>query len=207
VADSFFARREILSVFNAGRGDAPYLKLDVVSKPVWEQGFQRNALLKSLNHGFPKQLNGQLLIQISPEVETARVYALLLRAMESEWEQTNTSHEVSRQLMFSSGLLPRNVHVPEWIGFGMGSFFESPLQSPWQSTAAPNAYWLPRFKEYQSAGKYESSEQSTLIKVVTDAYFRGKAPLGDKATTAQRAGRPAPLLQGTLAHAARRRAG
>jgi hypothetical protein len=183
VADSFFARRETLSVFNVGRGDNPYVMLDLTTKPLWERGFDRKLLLKT-KRGYPKLLNDRP-VQL-PQIDAARTYALLLKAMEHEWEQTNTSHEVSRQQLFSSGLLPRKVNVPEWIGFGMGSFFETPLQSPWAASAAPSAYWLPRFTEYEKAGKYESSPRDTLVKLVKDGYFRGQPPLGDKATAKQR---------------------
>ena len=43
------------------------------------------------------------------------------------------------QRSLASGLLPRNVAVPEWLLFGMGSFFETPLQSPWAGIGAPSA--------------------------------------------------------------------
>ncbi len=116
---------------------------------------------------------------------------LLLKALENEWDQTNTTHETSRQLLFASGLLPRNVNVPEWILFGMGSFFETPLQSPWASTCVPSPYWMPRFKDYVKAKKYESSERDTMIKLITDEYFRpkleGSATPQEKASEERRA--------------------
>jgi hypothetical protein len=92
------------------------------------------------------------------------------------------SHEASRQLSFASGLLPSKVNVPEWLQFGMGSFFETPLQSPWPTVGAPNPYWLPRFKEFNSGKnaklKYESSPYRTLVKVITDGYFREGVAVG-----------------------------
>ena len=64
-------------------------------------------------------------------------------------------------MLFASKLLPRNVHAPEWVQFGMGSFFETPLQSPWASIGAANPYWLPRFKELRKNKKYETSHART----------------------------------------------
>jgi hypothetical protein len=186
VADSFFARRESLSVFAKERGDLPYLTLKTASEPLWEKLFDRKLLLSTANRGFPKVVDGRPINPLGPQVEVPRMYALMLKAMEHEWDATNSSHEAARQLVFASGLLPRNVNAPEWIGFGMGSFFETPLQSPWTATAAPSTYWLPRFTEYQKAGKYESRPGDTLVKLVTDSYFRGKPPLGEKATAEER---------------------
>jgi hypothetical protein len=110
--------------------------------------------------------------------------ALMLRALEKEAELATISHDASRQLLFASGLLPRNVAVPEWILFGMGSFFETPLQSPWPSMGAPSAYYLPRWTELKGKG-FEKSPGQTLRKVITDAYFRS-VPEEGKAGSAER---------------------
>jgi len=169
VADSFFARREALPVYSPKRLDTPYTTLERGSQFYWQQGFNRDTLITYKGKaGVPA---GKTL----PEAETPRLLAVLLKAMEEEWEATSVSHETSRQLLFATGLLPRNVAVPEWAQFGMGSFFETPLQSPWGGTGAPNSYWLPRFQELRSKGKLEADPYATLLKVITDDYFRQAA--------------------------------
>src|SRR5262249_55329923 len=171
VADSFFARREGLSVFAGKRTDDPYQTLEKVSRPEWDKGYVRSEIIKSaalgVKRGVPKG-------QAVDETVSARTYAILLKALEEEWEATSISHEASRQLVYSTGLLPRKVHVPEWAQFGVGSFFERPLQSPWGGPGAPNPYWLPRFKEYLKAKKYGPTDYAALVSVVTDAGFRGQ---------------------------------
>ncbi len=93
--------------------------------------------------------------------------------MENEWEQTAISHEATRQMLFATKQLPRTVNAPEWVQFGMGSFFETSLQAPWPSIGGTNPYWLPRFKEL-SKQKVRDANLATLKKVVTDGYFREK---------------------------------
>ncbi len=184
VTDSFFARREGLMVFAGKRNDDSYATLDRTAKPYWQRGYLRNELLLGTQKsGIPKELLPRLLSgQPVEEFDNARFFALMLKSMEAEWEATGISHEASRQLVYSSGLLPPKVNAPEWILFGMGSFFEIPLQSPFGGVGSPSPYWLPRFKENYKAKQYNRdpnasappSSLEALIRVVTDAGFRSK---------------------------------
>jgi hypothetical protein len=177
VTDAFFARRENLVVFSARRGDQPYGALKKAATPYWEKGFTRAELLTGRpNAGVPT--GG------AAYADNARLMALLLKAREREWEATGISHEASRQLLFASGLLPSSVAVPEWLQFGMGALFETPLQSPWPSLGAPSPYWLPRYKELSSKGKLGKTPYETLVHLVTDGYYREWA-LGESAAQAQ----------------------
>jgi hypothetical protein len=99
-----------------------------------------------------------------------------MKALEDEWEATAMSNESARQLMFASKLVPANVNVPEWLQFGFGSFFETPMQSPFGGPGSPSPYWLPRFKEYNDpkARRYGATPVETMLGVVTDAHFRAK---------------------------------
>jgi hypothetical protein len=184
LADSFFARRETVSIISNRRSDAPYDKLEKASKPWWDANFDRHLLLSHLpGKGIPKGKNALEKAAFEKVARQPRFLALLLKAMENEYEQTGISHEASRQMLFATKQLPRNVHAPEWIQFGMGSFFETALQSPWPSIGAANPYWLPRFKDFVTKKKYEASYAATLRKVVTDGYFREK-PKADKGAEA-----------------------
>jgi hypothetical protein len=180
VVDGFFARRENLAVMSSKRQDESY---DALSKyyQTWEdKGFHRTDVL--LKKPTPQQLalnGGQTFAE-------AQMLALMLKSLEKEAELATVSHDASRQLLFASGLLPHNVAVPEWLLFGMGSFFETPLQSPWPSLGAPNAYYLPRWNELKSKG-LEKTPGRTLRKVITDAYFREVPPEGQADSDERRA--------------------
>jgi hypothetical protein len=185
LADSFCARREGLSVFSSKRTDESYQTLERVAGPSWSQGFSRNEIIRD-----PKSSRGTPKGMAVTKSFAPRTYAVLLKALEEEWEATGITHEASRQLLYASGLLPRKVHVPEWVQFGMGSLFERPLQSPWGGAGAANPYWLPRFKEFYQDRKYNRlpggaapgiagnllgggpSPIEALIKTVGDTGFR-----------------------------------
>jgi len=183
LADSFFARREGLTVYSAKRNDQPYQTLKVMAAPFWEKGYNPQALMT----GKPKAGLPRGSLDLSA-AEEPRLLAVLMKAMELEWEATAVSHETARQLLFASELLPAKVAVPEWLQFGMASFFETPLQSPWGGTGAPNAYWLPRYKEMRKDNKLGKTPYETLVKVVTDSYFR-KMELGESKDVTVRKGR------------------
>jgi hypothetical protein len=184
VVDGFFARRECLAVMHAQRSDDPYKALTTFWENWKGKGYQRFDLLQSKSTGLPK--NGVPLnyrqaaaggnLEALVNIAEAQMLALMLNALEQEAELATVSHEASRQLLFASGLLPRNVAVPEWILFGMGSFFETSLQSPWPTIGAPSPYYLPRWRELKakdpSQGGLEKTAVDTLRKVVTDGYFR-----------------------------------
>lgn len=177
VVDGFFARRENLAVMHSQRQDDPYRALTTFWENWKGKGFQLQDLLNggSKWSGAPRsvQLQGQ---QGLVKTMEAQMIALMLKALEQEAELATVSHEASRQLLFASGLLPHNVAVPEWILFGMGSLFETPLQSPWPTTGAPSPYYLPRWRELKAKdstrGGLEKTSLDTLRKVVTDGYFR-----------------------------------
>jgi hypothetical protein len=190
LAGSSTARREGLVLLSTRRNDSPYRTLSDVSKAeMWDKGFDRNLLLTATNvytKGLPPDVVTALRGNQPEQVKQSngpRTTALLLKAMEAEWERTSTTHQAARQQLFASGLVPRSVHVPEWLQSGVGSFFEMPLQSPWGGAGSPNSYWLPRFKEYHRGKasdprtwKYgpPNNYADILSQVVTDELFRGK---------------------------------
>jgi hypothetical protein len=177
VADGFFARRENLAVFSANRTDEHYQAVTTATKPLWDQqGFRRDALLVGKTGvGYPATAP-------LPKIAEAATYALLLKAMEAESERASISHDASRQLVFAAGLLPRNVAAPEWVLYGAGSFFETPLGAPWPTTGAPSGEHLPIFKHLKDAKKGDKLDKpyDTLVQVVTDGYFRQTALTGEK---------------------------
>jgi hypothetical protein len=185
VVDGFFARREDLVVMHSQRQDDPYKALSTFWENWKSKGYQRYEILQSTNNqgrpknGVPQNVKEQLAlgdVTALVSIAEAQMLALMLKALEQEAELATVSHNASRQLLFASGLLPRNVAVPEWILFGMGSFFETPLQSPWPTIGTPSPYYLPRWRELKgkspNEGGLEKTAVNTLRKVVTDGYFR-----------------------------------
>jgi hypothetical protein len=195
VVDGFFSRRENLTVMSSRRQDETYEALTTFWEPWKAKGYQRHELLvagKRSNNGVPPGMEGEVQRNIE-----AQMLALMLSALEQEAELATVSHEATRQLLFAAGLLPRNVAVPEWIMFGVGSFFETPMQSPWPTIGAPSPYYLPRWRETKDKG-YEKDRVETLIKVVTDAYFRSLPPEG-KANSPEHTAREAALRKARTA--------
>jgi hypothetical protein len=173
VVDGFFARRENVAVMASERQDESYDALKKFWRKWEDKGFDRTKLLSSNpKSGAPRGIESSL------GYAEPQMVALMLKVLEQEAELATISHEASRQLLFASGLLPRSVAVPEWLLFGVGSLFETPLQSPWASIGAPSAYYLPRWNELKTRG-FERTQGDTLRKVVTDAYFHNLPPEGE----------------------------
>src|SRR5206468_8654001 len=101
-----------------------------------------------------------------------QVKTLLLQALESESELEAVSHDGTLQLASATGSIPRAVSAPEWVQFGVGSFFETPKQAWWQGTGAPSQLYLKKFKTWQSKKTLDTPAETALKKVVTDEYFR-----------------------------------
>src|SRR5207245_5433448 len=112
-----------------------------------------------------------------PELATAlpvmQTLALCQRAMEEENDLLTMSHEGVRQLMATTGMLPRNVATAEWARFGLASFFEVPHFGFYPSTGGPNWEHLVNFKALAALKKVEQKDATAiLLKVITDEYFR-----------------------------------
>ena len=172
VDDGFYARRENLVVLSQLRIDTPYLALVKHNEDLWTQpGLDRDQMLKG------KIPSKQKLSKFeSPEdkLAEAQTMALLEKVMEQDAELAAISHDGTRQLIAASRLTTPGVIVPEWIQFGMGSFFETPKGAPW--TSVGNAHWdyLPLFLDLdKNKDKKPLEKPADLVKgIVTDRFFR-----------------------------------
>jgi hypothetical protein len=182
VADALFARREGLTLMSAVRTDDAYDGLKKLSERWWRTGFKRDQVLLGKKGASAIPVGAQL-----EDIIEAQTMAIALKAMEVDRDRTAATHEATRQLLFATGLLPRNVVVPEWVLFGTAAFFESPLNTPWPSVGAPSFEWLPLFKEYRTT-RYERSAADTLQHVITDGYFRAIPQGSDPASRRGRHG-------------------
>jgi len=171
VADSFTPRRDNVAIFSARRLDETYALLDKINQNNWKtHGWTRDELLSG--GGFKKDPQVNMIL---PQQQT---YALVQKAMEAENESASASHEGIRQLLSASGLLPRNVLAPEWLEFGMASFFETPRMGGvqpypalWQGVGMPNWKYYAGFKA-QSKEEKLGDPKTALLKVITDSSFR-----------------------------------
>jgi hypothetical protein len=171
VYGGYYSRREDVSVLSFKRLDPKYDLVNSQGTKVWgNMGGQADKVLAARFDMAPDKLVTQT---------EAQSYALMARIMEDDAERASISHNVSCQLLVHSGLLPRGVVVPEWLEFGLASYFETPLNAPWPSPTDTNSLYQPILKELMSSAHKASSSgydrvpmKGTLHKVITDAYFR-----------------------------------
>lgn len=186
VADGFYTPRDNVAVFSARRLDSAYHALALQSKELLTT-YDQETLLKSP----PKQptfaqqpTNQQELEQGWRRLFDASTRAVLLKALEMDAERATVSHEGTRQLVAASGLLPRTVATPEWVQFGMGSFFEVAKGSPWGGVGFPSPTFNDNFNylfQYQKQiGQDRKLDKAALLEsVVTDRLFRQAKAKGD----------------------------
>ncbi len=96
---------------------------------------------------------------------------LTQKAVEEESELATLSHEGTRQLLFASGLLPRQVHTPEWIAQGLASYFETPKGALHRGVGLPSWSNLVAFKYLRVMKKFDRPVD-VLTSVLTDRYYR-----------------------------------
>ena len=61
----------------------------------------------------------------------------------------SVSHVGTVQLAVATGLLPRNVEVPEWIRYGIGSYAETPKGAYWNGVGSASWKHLVRWKVWR----------------------------------------------------------
>jgi hypothetical protein len=194
VSGGFFARRANASLFCIRPLDPGYEGLDKYCGNLSSEGFATAA-------GRRKLLRADVLTPIKIQYTLKEKgfdpfrdqgLALLLRLLEDEADRAGISHNVSRQLLFASGLLPRSVDVPEWVQFGVGSVFETPLGAPWPCPTDVSPLYFPIFKELKQRGGpekngLEKAPGETLRQVISDGYFRQSSQRLDKPAALKKA--------------------
>jgi hypothetical protein len=163
--DGFFDRRENLVFFCATPQDEGYDALEKSMKDLWGTKWKRSELLRGDTRNVPADADAVTIVK-------NQVKTLLLQAVESESELEAVSHDGTLQLASATDLIPRAVSAPQWVQFGIGSFFETPRQAWWQGTGAPSQLYLKKFKAWQKKKTLDTPAETALKKVVTDEYFR-----------------------------------
>jgi hypothetical protein len=172
VADGFYSRRDNLAVFAAKPIDDGYASLEELSQKTGYKSLDRGELLRGEKSLSKKDKRSG--VNRFDDKALYETYALIFQAKEAESEIATVSHEGTRQLIAAVGLLPRNVEVPQWFDFGVGSFFETPKGSFWAGVGGTNVPYQWNLKRWKSSkSKYwEKNALEALKAVVTDRYFR-----------------------------------
>lgn len=105
------------------------------------------------------------------QISFAQTLLLVQKSLEEEHETATLSREGVRQLLVSSGILPRNVHTPEWISQGLASYFETPMGAPYRGIGLPNWANLTTFNQLRAAKRLDKPAE-VLANVAMDRYFR-----------------------------------
>ena len=165
VGDGFFDRRDALAVLCAEPLDPAYEALNKAD--LWTSGWDKTKLLM-----LPDRLGSGAPLGAGPkDFIRAQMMAVLIRGMQEQSAIETVGYEGTRQLMSATGLLPRAVALPDWIQFGIGSFFETPREAYWQGTGAPNVKYLQRFKTLDNKVDKDKPEDA-LVGIISDGYYR-----------------------------------
>ncbi|HEV3237209.1 MAG TPA: DUF1570 domain-containing protein [Gemmataceae bacterium] len=170
IGDGYFVRHDNVAIFSGKPIDPDFQALIERTKDVWAA------------HDHAKALKGTLIVKNpqnyqvdSDKTATVQTYALLQKALEEDWMRATVSHEGTRQLLVGAGLITKGVTIPQWIDFGMGSFFATPKGAPWAATGVQNFTYSPLAREWAMKATGSKTPADALQGVVTDRYFRDVA--------------------------------
>jgi hypothetical protein len=178
-AAGFTARRDNVPIMYSKRLDNLYVQLDKENNRIWQKA-ARPDLLKG-TESLPKKT----------KTANEQVLTLVQQVMEEETKLATITHEGTRQLLAVTGLpqqdasspwtpmLARTMSGPEWVRFGMASFFESPEGAYWPGAAIKSWKYHVQFLFLLEDKKLDDAWE-VLKKVITDKYFREAQATGDK---------------------------
>jgi hypothetical protein len=170
VADGFTVPRDNVAIVSARPRDELYFELDKINQENWHEHSRKDLLKPS------KKV---------PPIKKANqgVFTLVQTALEEQSAQATISHEATVQLLAATGqpakegskswvpMLARNLQGPEWMRFGLASFFETPYGAYWPGATTPSWRYFVAFKFADEEKKFDNAED-VLEKVITDQYFR-----------------------------------
>ena len=190
-ADGFFASRDNIAVFSAQRLDESFVTFLQQVNPIYAQGWKREDLLKgkeipNLKQAAKEANSGSTSKFLKNDYARLQTLALLHKALEEEAERAAVSHEGSLQLAVATGLIERNVVLPDWLDFGFASLFET-AKGPfagntdgtasvafWPGYGAPSWAYLRQLHNWLNTkddlAKLDPAPMA-LKKTVTDVYF------------------------------------
>ena len=105
-------------------------------------------------------------------VSAAQTAVLLAKSLEDHAERHTVTNEGTRQLLIASGMLPRNVQVPDWIVEGLAAFFENPAGGAYPTIGERSCVHLISFKQHRTFNKEFANPADVLQSVISDTYFQ-----------------------------------
>jgi hypothetical protein len=158
-------------IFSAVRIDPIYDALVKITQGLWQSGWTKESLLK----GGGKERT------LPTEVVRNEMFALLMKALQEESTRAGVSHLGAVRLATATDLFPRYVEVPQWVVFGLGSYFETPQGAYWPGIGAPSWLYLPRWKVWEQANPTQLDPcEDAMRNVVTDTFFNQVSAVSPK---------------------------
>jgi hypothetical protein len=173
VGDGFLPRRDNVMVLCAEHLDEAFALLQKNNQELVRKIPRSEFLSGSIwPGGDKKQLTprDREVLKYAGAVALMQTMILVEKAVAEDAERATISHEAIRQLLFATGLLPRNVEVPEWIQYGLASFFETPEGAFYGGVGLPSWSNLIDFKYHRKKSKLGSAKD-VLLNLVSDRYF------------------------------------
>jgi hypothetical protein len=185
IDDGFYVRRDNLAVLAPTRIDPAYEALREINKIIRDKygwDFQQLLQGKGRRKGIPNDF----------EWYRAQTLALVQKYMEVESERATTADVGTRQLLGSGQYVPRAIEVPQWIDFGLASFFSTPKGSLWPGVGTASAPYLKAFKDSEKTARSDQNIERDAVRaltsVISDKDFRSikNGPEREKAVTKAR---------------------
>lgn len=185
VADAFYTPDYGVLVLSPERLDGVGQSFQKQVQQIYQTGVSRTDLLEG--KGPRIDTSGTVKDAKKPdEVARMMTWALVERYLQEEAEWSGVSREASRQLLYATGVLPRNVVLPTWLSEGAAGYYHRPKgpvfttvepdQKPHVTVALTTGYGGPNFVRQKQFAELVRHKQFTdpgqlLRNVVTDAYF------------------------------------
>ncbi len=195
VNDGFYSALDNVAIVSKYRLDSQYEQFQMVAsdfeKSVSPRGLDLDRILAGR---IPNSaLSGPEALSAT-DLARGRILALAVKAAEEEGELATLTFEGVQQLAAATDVLPRRVHVPYAIRFGLASFFETPKSSsvfdyPTVLSGVGAGHWtyLRLFKKILAAEKEKEPtltfergaffekkvkfDKPSILKILTDANF------------------------------------
>ncbi len=186
VDDGFHLRRENLAIFSTQRLDEGFNAFVQQTQALWKEGWDRDEMLKGKDRPKNAPKSTSINEKYKTDIPRVQTLALLETALIEEAEVAAVSHEGTRQLVIASGLLGKTTVAPEWLIFGIASFFETP-KGPFHGMTgtAKSAWWHGyggvswayhrHFRDWEASKdplKKLDEPAEALRNTLADSYFR-----------------------------------
>ena len=184
-ADAFYAPDHNIVVLSPERLDAVGQTFLGQNHQVFVKGLNRDRLLAG---EVPKLDYTGKEGSRPDDVARATTLAVVEKIVKDEAEIAAVTREGTRQLLFTVGVLPAHVTLPNWLTAGAVDFFTRPRGpayvtgpdgKPFMTVAFSTGYGVPNyvlqryFRDLHEHGELNPDHARLLENILTDAYFEG----------------------------------